>query len=69
VNGIQYSHQWASGAYVGGGLGTEIGITKRFGMRPEFRYFREFWYPQYGDAGQNNGVKALVGVYYRLGVR
>ena len=69
VNGIEYAHEWESGAYVGTGFGTEIGITKRFGLRPEFRYFREFWKAEFGQSSQNNGVRAMIGVYYRLGVR
>jgi hypothetical protein len=69
VNGVEYQHEWESGAYVGAGFGSEIGITKRFGLRPEFRYFREFWYPQYGQSSQNDGLRLMVGVYYRLGVR
>lgn len=69
VNGIEFAHEWASGAYVGTGVGTEIGLTKRFGLRPEFRYFREFWYPEFGQSGQNNSLRVMIGVYYRFGVR
>jgi len=69
VNGIEYAHVWGSGAYVGAGFGAEIGIAKRFGLRPEFRYFREFWFPQYGQGSQNNGLRAMVGAYYRFGVK
>ncbi len=69
LDGNPYYRSLTSGAYVGAGFGAEFGITERFGLRPEFRYFREFWYPQYGPANQNNGVRATVGLYYRFGVR
>ena len=69
VKGIEYAHAWVSGAYVGAGFGTEIGITKRFGLRPELRYFREFFYPEYGQGSQNNGLRVMIGAYYRLGLR
>jgi len=69
ANGIEYGYEWESGAYVGTGFGAEIGITKHFGFRPEFRYFREFWSPEFGQSDQNNGVRAMIGLYYRLGVR
>jgi hypothetical protein len=67
-DGVSFAKVLASGAYVGAGFGTEIGIGQRFGLRPEFRYFREFWYPQYGQGSQNNGVRTTIGVYYRFGV-
>jgi len=63
------SPQMISGAYAGGGFGAEIGVTKRFGLRPEFRYIREFWYPEFGQGTQNNALRATVGAYYRFGVK
>ena len=53
VNGLEYVHGWESDAFVGAGFGTEIGITIRCGFRYEFRYFREFWYPEFGQSSQN----------------
>jgi hypothetical protein len=54
-----------NGGYAGAGLGTEIVLTKRLGLRPEFRFFREFW----GASDDNNGLRVTVGVYYRFGTR
>lgn len=65
MNGIEYWHERESGAYVGTSFGTEIAIAKRLGLRPEFRYFREFWTAEFG----NNGLRATIGVSHRLGVR
>ncbi len=67
VNGSKYARGWATGAYVGSGLGAEIPVTKRFGLRPEFRYFREFWRPEFGPSSQNNGLRFMMGLYYRPG--
>ena len=70
MNGLEYVHGWESGAYVGAGFGTEIGITKRCGFRARVPgHFREFWYPEFGQSSQNNGLRVMIGVYYRLGVR
>lgn len=51
------------GAYFGTGFGMEVGVTRRFGLRPEFRFFREFL----GGSGRADAMTFTVGVYYRLG--
>jgi hypothetical protein len=68
-DGVEFVHEWQSGAYLGAGFGTDIAISGCFGLRPEFRYFREFWHPQYGQSSQNNGLRVMVGVYYQFGGR
>ena len=59
-----------NGALLDVGVGVEVGVTKRLGFRPEFRYLR-----QYGTATTNPsnilvGPDALslgAGIYYRIG--
>jgi hypothetical protein len=51
----------ANGSYFGTGLGTEIG-SRRFGARPEIRYFREL--VKGGKDG--NAITAMCGFYYRF---
>jgi hypothetical protein len=53
----------ANGGYGGAGFGTEIGITRRFGLRPEFRFLREF----YANSSDDNAMIFTVGAYYRFG--
>jgi hypothetical protein len=58
-----------SGGYCGTGFGTEVGVTGRLGLRPEFRFFREF----FGSAGagipsvNDNAMIFSIGAYYRIG--
>jgi hypothetical protein len=52
-----------NGGYGGIGFGTEIGITRRFGLRPEFRFLREF----YANSSDDNAMIFTVGAYYRFG--
>jgi hypothetical protein len=50
-----------NGSYFGAGLGTEIG-SKRFGARPEVRYFREL----VKDGRDGNAITAMCGFYFRF---
>jgi len=54
-----------NGGYAGPGAGAEIGLTKRLGLRPEFRFFHEFW----GASDDDNGLRVTLGVYYRFGAK
>lgn len=58
-----------SGGYIGTGLGAELGITPRFGLRPEFRILGEFFGS--GSAGiprvSEDAMIFSVGAYYRFG--
>lgn len=56
----------ANGAYFGTGFGVEVGITPRFGLRPEFRFFREFSNVN-GVSADDNATTFAVGAYYRFG--
>ncbi len=51
----------ANGTYFGTGVGTEIG-SRRFGARPEVRYFREL--VKGGKDG--NAITAMCGFYFRF---
>ena len=51
----------ATGKYAGTGLGVELG-PKRFGVRPEVRYMREF----VKDGRDGNAITAMCGFYYRF---
>jgi hypothetical protein len=52
-----------NGAYFGSGFGAEIG-SKKFGVRPEFRFEREQW----GSGGGGNYVTTIgASFYYRFG--
>ena len=51
----------ANGSYFGIGLGTEIG-SKRFGARPEVRYFREL----VKNGRDGNAITAMCGLYFRF---
>jgi hypothetical protein len=56
----------SSGGYFGGGLGMELAITHNFGLRPEFRAFREF----FGQPNSNdNALLFGIGAYYRFGTK
>ncbi len=50
-----------NGGYVGAGFGAEIGPT-RFGVRPEFRYLREF----VSGGTDGNAPVVMCGFYYRF---
>lgn len=53
----------SNGGYFGSGFGAEIG-SKKFGVRPEFRFEREQW----GSGGGGNNVTTFgASFYYRLG--
>lgn len=53
----------ANGGYFGAGFGAEIG-SKRFGVRPEFRFMREQWG---SGGGGNNATTFGASFYYRFG--
>jgi hypothetical protein len=62
LDGMELYRQRVNGAYFGLGVGSEIEITRSLGLRPEFRFSREFWFPEYGRGNQNNAVRTTIGL-------
>ncbi|HUP03037.1 MAG TPA: outer membrane beta-barrel protein [Bryobacteraceae bacterium] len=62
-----YSSETATGSSDGGlmgvGFGVEVGLTPHWGIRPEFRFLREFA----GNSDDSNAMNLTLALYYRFG--
>ena len=52
-----------NGGYCGTGFGMEVDVTRRFGLRPEVRFIREF----FPGSWEDNALTIGLGGYFRLG--